>query len=359
MDARCAALRTEEERTLRNGVTPDLMSDEEDGESNGVAAWLVKPPAFRSLQLTALHVELKARLEADPKYKAANRNPRIRTEGAQSSRPSSRTYDPSHAPSHLTPELHLPPSKPSESDYNNKQSYIQNIILTQTGRTKPVVPGVEPRTHCFEEPNFMVFFSMLVSLFSLFCFRCREERPIVTSKKTGTMATVTQSCTSCGEDAYIWRSKPFVFGKFPAENNLLSFGILMPGISLSTLLLFKNSNAMELEGAKRSFAFLTDYVSEIENAMLNTPKNHIKEAREKYANLIPAPLSSQFPDKRPICEAIQLYEARNQAPTELYPPAFKSSERGIDYGEIIRRVMQLMPKPPSVKAAALDFEKGI
>ncbi|XP_066271654.1 uncharacterized protein [Branchiostoma lanceolatum] len=44
LDARCAALKTEEERTLRNGVNPGLMSDE-DGESNGVAAWLVKLPA--------------------------------------------------------------------------------------------------------------------------------------------------------------------------------------------------------------------------------------------------------------------------------------------------------------------------
>ncbi|CAH1242501.1 Hypp6778 [Branchiostoma lanceolatum] len=82
---------------------------------------------------------------------------------------------------------------------------------------------------------------MLVSLFSLFCFRCKEERPTVTVKMTGTMPIVTQSCTSCGEDSYAWPSQPFVFGKYPTGNILLSFGILISGISLSkTLLLFKH-----------------------------------------------------------------------------------------------------------------------
>ncbi|CAH1248562.1 Hypp8248 [Branchiostoma lanceolatum] len=51
-----AAMRTEDE----NGVTLNLM----DGEANGVAAWLVKPPAFRSQQLTALCGELQDMLEA-------------------------------------------------------------------------------------------------------------------------------------------------------------------------------------------------------------------------------------------------------------------------------------------------------
>ncbi|CAH1242609.1 Hypp6887 [Branchiostoma lanceolatum] len=101
--------------------------------------------------------------------------------------------------------------------------------------------NVEPGTHCFKEPKFMVFFSMLVSLFSLFSFRCKEERPTVTVKMTGTMAIVSQSCTSCDEDSYAWPSQPFVFDKYPTGNILLSFGILISGISLSkTLLLFKH-----------------------------------------------------------------------------------------------------------------------
>ncbi|CAH1248601.1 Hypp8288 [Branchiostoma lanceolatum] len=37
--------------------------------------------------------------------------------------------------------------------------------------------------------------------------------------------------------------------------------------------------------------------------------------------------------------------------------AVMSSERAIDYEEIVRRVIQLMPKPPRVKAAVLDFGK--
>ncbi|CAH1242316.1 Hypp6572 [Branchiostoma lanceolatum] len=63
-----------------------------------------------------------------------------------------------------------------------------------------------------------------------------------------------------------------------------------------------------------------NYVSEIKKVMLNTTKDELKETREKYGKLVPPPLSSQFPDKRTRGEAIQRHEARNQAPTELYPP---------------------------------------
>ena len=49
--------------------------------------------------------------------------------------------------------------------------------------------------------------------------------------------TVSQCCTNCGEDAYVWRSQPLIFGKHPAGNMLLSFAILMAGASVSRVLL--------------------------------------------------------------------------------------------------------------------------
>ncbi|XP_063042841.1 uncharacterized protein LOC134437278 [Engraulis encrasicolus] len=101
--------------------------------------------------------------------------------------------------------------------------------------------NVEPGTHCFEEPKFIVFFSMLMTLFSMFCFQCKMEKPTVTVKKNGTMAIVTQSCRVCGKDSFTWRSQPFIFGKYPAGNLLLSLGILMSGVSISkAMLLFKH-----------------------------------------------------------------------------------------------------------------------
>ena len=55
------------------------------------------------------------------------------------------------------------------------------------------------------------------------------------------MAIVIQDCPKCGRDAHTWRSQPFLFGKFPAGNLLLSFAILMAGASISKInLVFKH-----------------------------------------------------------------------------------------------------------------------
>ena len=83
----------------------------------------------------------------------------------------------------------------------------------------------------------MVFYSMLLSLFSMFCFKCREHTPTVEAYKTGTMVTFVQNCPNCGDEAFKWSSQPLVLGKYPAGNIFLSFGILMAGASVSKVLL--------------------------------------------------------------------------------------------------------------------------
>ena len=77
---------------------------------------------------------------------------------------------------------------------------------------------------------------MLVSLFTLFCFKCKANGPTASMKKDGTMVTVTQHCTKC-HDVFVWRSQPLVLGKYPAGNVLLSFAILMAGASINKILL--------------------------------------------------------------------------------------------------------------------------
>ena len=90
----------------------------------------------------------------------------------------------------------------------------------------------------FDEPKFVVFYSTLVSLFSLFCFNCRSPSPGVTVKKCGTMATVIQLCAMCGpKKQFSWRSQPYMLGRYPAGNLLLSFSILMSGVNISKVLL--------------------------------------------------------------------------------------------------------------------------
>lgn len=56
-------------------------------------------------------------------------------------------------------------------------------------------------------------------------------------EQNGTMVTVVQRCKSCQEKPFRWRSQPFVFGRYPAGNLLLSFAILMAGASVSKVLL--------------------------------------------------------------------------------------------------------------------------
>ena len=56
-------------------------------------------------------------------------------------------------------------------------------------------------------------------------------------KQRGTMVIVSQHCSRCGEYAFTWKSQPLIFGKYPAGNVLLSFGVLMAGASISKVLL--------------------------------------------------------------------------------------------------------------------------
>ncbi len=57
------------------------------------------------------------------------------------------------------------------------------------------------------------------------------------------MVKVYQSCITCGKDCWKWRSQPYVLGRYPAGNILLSLGTLAAGASISKLLLvFKHFN---------------------------------------------------------------------------------------------------------------------
>ena len=83
---------------------------------------------------------------------------------------------------------------------------------------------------------------MLMSLFSLFCFNCKMPKPRVEIKRNGSMAKVTQLCSTCGpRRAFQWNSQPHMLGKYPAGNLMIRFGILMSGVNISkTIMLFKH-----------------------------------------------------------------------------------------------------------------------
>ena len=102
--------------------------------------------------------------------------------------------------------------------------------------------SMEPGTLPCDEPKFIVFYGVLMSLFSMFCFNCKTPNPKVDIKKNGTMATVTQICSNCGPTRnFQWNSQPFILGRFAAGNVMLCFAILMSGVGISKVfLLFKH-----------------------------------------------------------------------------------------------------------------------
>jgi solute carrier family 8 (sodium/calcium exchanger) len=95
---------------------------------------------------------------------------------------------------------------------------------------------VEPDTPFQDEPKFIVFYSMLLSLFNLFCFKCRQGKPAVTMTRNGSMVTVCQKCRDCGQ-SFQWKSQPLILGRYPAGNILLSSAVLLAGASISKILL--------------------------------------------------------------------------------------------------------------------------
>lgn len=59
--------------------------------------------------------------------------------------------------------------------------------------------------------------------------------PEVTSSQTGTLITIETKCNACKE-IFTWKSQPFLLGKFPAGNLLLSFAVLCAGASIKKVL---------------------------------------------------------------------------------------------------------------------------
>ncbi|XP_066528970.1 uncharacterized protein C14orf93-like [Hoplias malabaricus] len=99
LEARAKVL-SPDEIDLWRGITSDLMSDEEEDTSEGVSVRIVRPPYFRSQELSDLCAKLQARLQDNPKYMATHR--RRLSIGSCSDRLPSSWYDPEAAKRHLS-----------------------------------------------------------------------------------------------------------------------------------------------------------------------------------------------------------------------------------------------------------------
>ena len=57
----------------------------------------------------------------------------------------------------------------------------------------------------------------LLAIFSMFCFNCKKEGPVVSMNKNGSMVTVTESCRKCSPKSLVWRSQPWCLGDTQQE----------------------------------------------------------------------------------------------------------------------------------------------
>ena len=80
---------------------------------------------------------------------------------------------------------------------------IQNPRILNYHTFFSLICGVPVGTPTYAEPSFIVFYSMLVQLFNVFCFKCKDGNPKVTMKQNGTMVTVSQHCQKCGDNAFV------------------------------------------------------------------------------------------------------------------------------------------------------------
>ena len=126
---------------------------------------------------------------------------------------------------------------------------------------------VEPGTSCDKEPKFIVFFTKLLCLFSLFCFKCKRDQPNATMKQTGTMVIVNQHCMISSDNSYSWKSQPMMFNRrYPAGNVLLSFSILMAGTSISKILLVFKHMGLSAYNAQTFFFHQKNFCSLLSSA---------------------------------------------------------------------------------------------
>lgn len=119
--------------------------------------------------------------------------------------------------------------------------------------------SMDPDTPEYNEPKFILFYRMLLNLFTLFCFNCKWDGPTTSMKQDGTMVTVTQSCANCNQK-FVWRSQPLVLGKYPAGNILLSFAVLMAGASINRILLVFQHMGLCAYAARTFFRHQRSYV---------------------------------------------------------------------------------------------------
>ena len=117
--------------------------------------------------------------------------------------------------------------------------WLHNITGTLFSFSYTLYFSLDCKGDVRQEPKGIVFLSQLLLLFQ-HCHYCLSSKPNISVAQTGTMMTVSSFCKSCRQ-TQIWKSQPYIFGRFPAGNILLSCAIICAGASVQkVLLVFKH-----------------------------------------------------------------------------------------------------------------------
>ena len=115
----------------------------------------------------------------------------------------------------------------------------------------------------------------------MFCFNCKSEQPNIEVKKNGTMVTVVQQCKSCspaGKTPFKWRSQPFVLGRHPAGNMLLSMAILVAGASVTKVLMIFSHMRLSVYTAHTFFTHQRKYIFPTIMTVWESTRNRLIES---------------------------------------------------------------------------------
>ena len=142
---------------------------------------------------------------------------------------------------------------------------------------------VDPGTSSTDEPMFIVFYSTLLSIFLIFCFKCKIKQPRVTMKVYGTMVSVYQRRNHCGS-TFKWHSQPLALGRHPVGNVLLSFATLMAGASTSKILLVFKHMGLAAILARAFYRHQANFFYSSHSKTLGNVQKNIDEKVKGIAN---------------------------------------------------------------------------
>ncbi|RMX43985.1 hypothetical protein pdam_00017572 [Pocillopora damicornis] len=86
-------------------------------------------------------------------------------------------------------------------------THLTSPVASTSANISCITLIIDSDTPGYDEPKFIMFYSMLLQLFTTFCFNCKGNSPKATMRQCGTLVKVLQTCSQCHQE-YSWKSQP-------------------------------------------------------------------------------------------------------------------------------------------------------